>query len=515
MAPLLLISSLLLSSLAVFFSLVLLTVVYENCRFWKSRRKQLAPSQQTFHRTTLIIPCKGMEHRLRENLTAYLRQDHPNYEVVFVVESESDSAVPLIRNLMSENRCVKTRLLFSGRAESCGQKVHNLRFATADLTPDVEVLAFADSDIEPTATWLRWLVAGVGRPHLGARTGYRWMLPKKNSFATLLVATVNNSVATLSGRKRQAFVWGGAWAIHRAVFEALGIREAWDGVLSDDLVASRAIAKARLKIEFEPQCVGTSRVEYSTSQMCDWFRRQFLMARCYASFPLRLALTGLAFLHVSWLLALFVGVWALSQGQWIGWWLVGNAMLLYVLGTARALLRQNTAKRKFQQWRSYRKAKKFDLWGHPVASAACLLLAFLNIGGDSVKWRRVRYRLSKMGRVSVIGRKLPVGAWPVADEAPVAAAGESRPPLAVAVSATNAPAGLEDPNLRIFLGEESEAVFNDQPTSESATSAKALPLAMTGLSGDQSADELLGQAGSEPQQRSPLKSIDPVIRRAS
>ena len=152
------------------YSIAFLTLVIENHRFWRVHQKKPAPSTHTYARANVIIPCKGMEHQLRENLTAFLHQDHPNFEITFVVERATDPAVQLIRNLQKENRCIKTRLVIAGRTEECGQKVHNLRRATEDLPIDVDVLVFADSDANPKSTWLRWIVNRVGRENLGART---------------------------------------------------------------------------------------------------------------------------------------------------------------------------------------------------------------------------------------------------------------------------------------------------------------------------------------------------------
>ena len=223
------------------YSIAFLTLVAENHRFWRVHQKKPVPVTHTYARANVIIPCKGMEHQLRENLTALMHQDHPNYEITFVVERATDPAVQLIRNLQKENRCIKTRLVVAGRTEDCGQKVHNLRRATESLPIDVDVLVFADSDANPKSTWLRWIVNRIGRENLGARTGYRWMIPKNKKVPTLLGCTINNALTSFLGRGKHYLVWGGSWAIHRNIFDAVGIREAWSGVLSDDLVASRAL----------------------------------------------------------------------------------------------------------------------------------------------------------------------------------------------------------------------------------------------------------------------------------
>ena len=78
----------------------------------------------------------------------------------------------------------------------------------------------------------------VTRADTGAVTGYRWLLPKRHSLANLVLYCLNSSVATLFTSGGHHLLWGGCWAIRRELFDRLQIRDAWQGVLSDDLAAS-------------------------------------------------------------------------------------------------------------------------------------------------------------------------------------------------------------------------------------------------------------------------------------
>ena len=404
------------------YSGVFLALVIENQRFWRVHSRSKTPHAHTYARACIIVPCKGMEHQLRENLTGFLRQDHPNYEIFFVVERETDPAAQLIRNLMEENRTVKSKLVIAGRAEGSGQKVHNLRLAYKHLSAEIDVLVFADSDAKPNATWLRWLVNGVGREGLGARTGYRWMMPRKNNLPTLLVCTINNSLAAMLGRGNNSLVWGGSWAIHRKVFDLIGVREAWHGVLSDDLVASRAIHKANLRIEFEPQCVCSSSVKFSTKQMFEFLRRQFLIARRHAPRYWYAALFLVAATQVGFWASLGIGIWGMATGAWWGTWALASAVLLYVTSVVRAAVRQSIGRRTFQEWRKYRNARKFDLFAGPVTGLITLVTLIQSMFGNEIVWRGIRYMIGTGGSLLVLGRDMPSGEWPInTEEAPMPA----------------------------------------------------------------------------------------------
>jgi cellulose synthase/poly-beta-1,6-N-acetylglucosamine synthase-like glycosyltransferase len=91
---------------------------------------------------------------LAENVRALLRQEYPKYEVIFVVESRSDPAYPVIRRALDQEREVPAVILEAGRARACGQKVHNLLVALEYLETrgeegeKPEVYAFTDSDAQ-------------------------------------------------------------------------------------------------------------------------------------------------------------------------------------------------------------------------------------------------------------------------------------------------------------------------------------------------------------------------------
>src|SRR5207237_9705107 len=81
-------------------------------------------------RVMLIAPCKVIDADLRSNLLSLFWQRYPTYELCFVVESESEPAVSLIRELQGENPQIPCQLVVAGIARDCGQKVHNLMCAS-------------------------------------------------------------------------------------------------------------------------------------------------------------------------------------------------------------------------------------------------------------------------------------------------------------------------------------------------------------------------------------------------
>ena len=174
------------------------------------------------------------------------------------------------------------RLLVAGCATDSGQKVHNLLAGTADLPPEVEILAFVDSDARPHPGWLRLLVQRLDAPAHAAATGYRWFIPTRPSLAAYLQYAINAAAAVMYRPDSRGLVWGGSWAIRRDKFDSSGLHAAWQGTLSDDLVASRVLRKARMRVEFEPACMLPSPLTLDIPQMLEFLRRQYVIGRTYA-----------------------------------------------------------------------------------------------------------------------------------------------------------------------------------------------------------------------------------------
>ena len=74
---------------------------WEHCRYARSCQKALERFRHQ-GRALVVVPCKGLDVGLEENLRAVMRQDYGDYEVTFVVESDDDPACTAIRRVMAE-----------------------------------------------------------------------------------------------------------------------------------------------------------------------------------------------------------------------------------------------------------------------------------------------------------------------------------------------------------------------------------------------------------------------------
>lgn len=378
---------------------------WEHRRFARSRLRN-RPSGPSTGRVALVVPCRGMDVGLEENLTRLFEQDYEDYEVWFVVDSCSDPVYAVIGRLMAAHPERRSRLIVAGPAESTGQKVHNLRVATEQVPAGITYLGFVDADARPGPDWLRALVGRLQRPGVGATTGYRWFIPARPSLANHLLYSLNCNIAVLYSGKGPNVLWGGSWLIRRDVFEQAGIRQAWDGTLSDDFVASRALWRSGLHIEFEPACVVASPLDVGLAQMFSFVRRQYLIGRFYipGAWAVGCALIGFAN-------AVFLG--AVAATLW--GWLTGVphpaipaalCLVLYLLGAGRAWIRNRLALEYFPQWRRpLVAAARFDIWAGPVVNLVNAVALAASMLGRQITWRGITYRLYHGGRIALVRRE--------------------------------------------------------------------------------------------------------------
>jgi ceramide glucosyltransferase len=396
---------LILAGLALIESLLLALQTWEHRRYVRSCMRGLNLHQPT-GRVALFAPCKGLDLGLEANLRALMRQDYDNYEVTFIVENTDDPAYAAVRRTMAEHPWVPARVVVAGQATDSGQKVHNLRVATQHISRRVQFLAFVDSDARPRPEWLRAMVSHLDQSKWGAVTGYRWFTPARPTVANALVYSMNCDVMALLTQSSHYLIWGGSWAIRREVFEALGLREAWKGTLSDDLVASRLMRQSRLPVRFEPACVVASPLDESLGRALSFIRRQYLVARLYTFDWWLFSFLSATFSNLIWFGNLAVLAWSLLSGFPPLWVPIAISAVLYSITVYRGALRQDLVKTYFPHWeKASRRIRAFDVWANPLVELAHWVGVTSAAVGRYVTWRGIRYYVAADGKVPQVVRE--------------------------------------------------------------------------------------------------------------
>ena len=158
-----------------------------------------------------------------------------------------DGAIAASQRYRGRAAGARVEVVVAGLAQDEGQKVANLRAALGALTTDDDIVVFADSDIRPDRDWLTRLVAPLTRGEADIVSGFAWLVVKDRSFSSFVMTSMAATMVTVP-RLPLLNAWGGSTAMWRERCEALNLREAWRGALSDDLQLTAIAQRAGCRI---------------------------------------------------------------------------------------------------------------------------------------------------------------------------------------------------------------------------------------------------------------------------
>ncbi|MBA2524982.1 MAG: glycosyltransferase family 2 protein [Pyrinomonadaceae bacterium] len=361
---------------------------------------------------SVIVPTRGLDKGLHENLTALFQQEYPDYEIIFVTDEESDPSLSVIEEVKrsvasatgrSHEKNISSRVVIAGAAVDSGQKVHNLRAAVGKIDSRSEVLAFVDADARPQIHWLRSLVAPLDDQHIGAATGYRWFIPLHGGLASHLCSVWNASIASALGESDDKnFCWGGSTAIRLETFERLNIRERWRGTVSDDFALTKALKEAHLPIRFVPACLTASLEDCTFRELIEFTTRQLKITRVYASHLWKAAFIG----SLLFVLVFFGGIALVSTRALLGlsiWLPLLLLCLIFVLGVLKGYIRLRAVQlplAKYSGELSRTLPAHLLLW--PITSALFLYNAIAAMFSRRIEWRGIRYELKSPTEAVII-----------------------------------------------------------------------------------------------------------------
>jgi ceramide glucosyltransferase len=361
-----------------------------------------APVSTPLPSVSVLAPCCGVDPAFEVYARALLSQDYPHYEILFLVESTADPAWAVLHRILAATPEANASLLTVGAAEGCSQKIHNLRVGLAHVAAETTVLALVDSDAQVHAQWLRALVKPLDALTIGAASGFRWYVPWRGSLASSLRSAWNAATLGLMVHPRFGFAWGGSSAIRRELFDKLGIGEMWSRGLSDDLLLTRAVRAAGLRIAFVAAGLVPTYEPCTWRQLLEWTNRQVTIGRIYAPRSWGISLL----VHLTKILLGLLVLLALTTGQWLAGGFLMSYCLLNGLGSmvvCRAAVRCLAMSGFAVQQSPWVQA----LWG-PMVTLLVLVNMAVSLTRRTITWRGLTYTmLSPQHTVVHRGRGAP------------------------------------------------------------------------------------------------------------
>jgi GT2 family glycosyltransferase len=334
---------------------------------------------------TLIVPVKGPDHRLAENLAALATLDYPDYELIVATRRPEDippGAAP-----------AKARIVLAGGGDArSSDKIANLSAAVRAASPRTAVLAFADSDGQVAPGWLRALVAPLENEAAGASTGYRCHLPERPGVWSVLRSVWDSGVLASYGPGPRNFAWGGAMAVRKEVFVRLGVLERWSVSVSDDFAVTAAVRAAGLALRFAPGALAVNAAPAEARECLAWIRRQLVLTRVYLP-GLWWRSFAVSAVYCGALAACLAGA---ARGR-RGHALAGTALV--ALWAAKGHHRGALARMALPEHAAWFRRDGWTFaWLAPLATALWLYGHVASAGSNTIQWRGRTYRLHYDGR---------------------------------------------------------------------------------------------------------------------
>lgn len=327
---------------------------------------------------SVIVPVKGPDEGLRENLAALASLDYPDYELIVAAHSAADIPPGVLPPRVKV-------VLAHGQEPRSSEKIQNLVAAVRATRKRSDIFAFADSDTRVTTRWLRSLAAPLAEPGVGASTGYRWFVPRPATFWTLTRAVWDAVCAGMLGPGDCPFAWGGSMAMRKETFFELSIFEHWKGAVSDDYALTNAVHAAGLSIAYAPGALSPSFDRISARGFFQWSRRQMVLTRVYRP---RLWWTGLI-AHIIYCGAMAATLAACFHGHPSALWLLAAQILP---GMVKGWNRARIARAALPGYRDW--FRRFA-WLHAALVPLATWLWLIALGSaafqNHIVWRGRRY----------------------------------------------------------------------------------------------------------------------------
>ncbi|MGP6239129.1 glycosyltransferase [Cuniculiplasma sp. SKW4] len=270
-------------------------------RWWEKHEEVIDPSFNP--KVHVIVPCKGIDLNMEDNLKSILSQSYKNFSLVAVVDSENDPSFDLLKKLHIDT--LKTDMSYSGSG-----KVRAISTALKDI-PDEDIVILVDSDTMVSENWILYLINPLKKPSTGAVSTYPFYIPVDNKNFWGMVKKIWGYLGINMMEFRPArFVWGGSVAFRRSLIGENDFK-LFSQAVSDDATITAICKRKNLAIEYSKKATPKVLVKEDKYSFMEWSNRQMAISLSYAksAFHVGILMYGLVIMYIIALIPLTLFVW--------------------------------------------------------------------------------------------------------------------------------------------------------------------------------------------------------------
>jgi len=204
------------------------------------------PALQSVEPISVLKPLAGLDLELESNLRTFFEQNYAAFEILFAVRNEQDPAVRVVDSLRRQYPNVASRLVMTGEPPYANAKVYSLERMLAVATNELVIMSDSDIRVEPTL--LQTVAAEFQDQNLGIATCPYRAVPGPSLWSRLEATGMNTDFwgGALVARLLEGmhFAVGPTIAARRGVLQSIGGFARLKDYLAEDFVMGKFAAEA-------------------------------------------------------------------------------------------------------------------------------------------------------------------------------------------------------------------------------------------------------------------------------
>jgi len=214
--------------------------------------------------TLVILPCRGIDYSLKDNLNSIKNQSYNNFKLICVVDNENEGALKIIKELNIEY------ITSDYPCKECSGKVKAISTAINKFN-DYDVYVIADSDIYVKNDWLLNLIMPLKNSDAGLSTTFPYFVPK-NGFWSEVKEVWGFVGMGLMESDLTRFGWGGSLAFKKELID--DNLKFFSEHISDDTALTKITKNKNLKIYYTKKSMPYVNSPENFSDFFEWANRQ-------------------------------------------------------------------------------------------------------------------------------------------------------------------------------------------------------------------------------------------------
>jgi ceramide glucosyltransferase len=210
-------------------------------------------------RISVLKPVHGVDFASDENFRSFCTQNFPNYEILFGVNDDSDTAVPIIHQLIKEFPERNIRIISGAPFLGENRKVNNLVAMLRESNHEIVVIT--DGDVRVGPDFLRNVVAPFAHSETGVVTSLYRGVTENSFFGELegLGAATDFAAGVLVAERTEglSFALGASIVTTKSWIHRIGGLEPIAHLLADDYELGHRIAEAGGEVVLSSEVVAT------------------------------------------------------------------------------------------------------------------------------------------------------------------------------------------------------------------------------------------------------------------